>query len=184
MRKTAIIFLLALGAVSIYSLGCSANKDRKTPEDIKGTVAWLDAKSALPVFPFGDKPIYMFINSPGCLECQEMLDDVFARPEIIEYLNKNFTCISVIPDSIDEVEFLGTKMSGAALLNNFKITGYPSHFFSTPQGKLVGAREGVVDLTEFKQMLIYFSKGYYKKYNFETFVQTPDAVVDTVYGKF
>jgi len=82
------------------------------------------------------------------------------------------------------VEFLGQTMTGRELLENFKVTGYPSHFFSTPQGKLIGAREGFIDLEEFKQMLIYFSKGYYKKFDFETFVQTSDAKVDTVYGKF
>jgi len=183
MKKITFILLFIFIATAFFSVGCGGD-DVKTPEDIKTTVAWLDAKSALPVFPFGDKPIYMFFNALWCPISKEMREEIFARPEIIEYMNRNFTCISVIPDSIDHVEFLGKEMTGKELLTNFKVSGYPFHFFSTPQGKLIGAREGFIDLEEFKQMLIYFSKGYYKKFDFETFVKTRDAEVDTVYGEF
>jgi len=184
MKHAVNKFSLVLIVLAVILLSCGESEDVKTPEDIDSTVAWLDAKSALPVFPFGDKPIYMFINALWCPVSKEMREDIFSRPEIIEYLNKNFTCISVIPDSIENVEFLGMTMNGRELLENFKVEGYPSHFFSTAEGRLVGAREGFIGTEEFKQMLIYFSKGYYEKSNFETFTQTPAAKVDTVYGKF
>lgn len=162
--------------------GCG--KDYKTPSDVKGTVAWLDAASALPVFPFGTNPIYIFLYSERSQPCQAMMENIFSRPEIIEYMNKHFTCIAIIPEEIDTVKFLGQTLTRIELLNALKVDALPSHYIFDKTGKLLGVRTGYIQLPEFKQLLKYVAEGYIAKYDFGTFLSMPESEVDTVLGKF
>jgi len=162
----------------------SCGGDYKTPEDVKGTVAWLDSRSALPVFPFGTNPIYFYVNSHESPVCQNMHKYVFSRPEIIKYMNKHFTSISVMPDSFSTVVFMGREISSGELMATLQVEGYPSHFFFSSTGELKGVRTGYIGLREFKQLLRYISEGYIEKYSFQTFQTMPEADLDTVRGKF
>ena len=175
-----LMFLIAIAIICV--LGCG--KGYKTPADIKDKVAWLDGRSALPIFPFGTNPIYLFFHSHDCRVSNQMLDEIFTRPEIIEYLNNNFTCISVIPDSIDSIMFLGEIVDGKRLLEAFRIEGYPAHFFFNYQGYLKGNHYGYIELRVFKQVLKYVAEGYMDKYDLKTYMNLPEAQLDTVWGEF
>jgi thioredoxin-related protein len=181
IRRSVISVLLVVLAVSV--IGCG-KKRYKTPADIKGTVAWLDANSALPVFPMGNNPIYMFFNADWCKYCQAMKNETFSRPEIIEYMNNHFTSISVVPDSIKSVRFLDQDMSGTELMKALKVEGYPAHYFFNMKGEVIGVRTGYIDLRGFKQLLKYIAEGYVNKMDFATFQESSDATVDTVWGDF
>lgn len=157
---------------------------QKTPADIKDRVAWLDARSALPVFPFGTNPIYLYFHSEGSPICSSMTANVFDRPEIIEYMNKHITSISVMPEILDSTDFMGRRISSGDLIKVFQVEGYPSHYFFNKQGQLKGARTGYIGLREFKQLLIYISEGYVEKMDFGSFLGTDGADIDTVWGKF
>lgn len=175
------LFLL-VSVIALLILGCG--KDYKTPADIEDKVAWLDAKSAMPMFPFGTNPIYMMFHSADCPVTNDMLDKVFSRPEIIKYLNDNFTCISVMPDSIDSVRFVGEVATGKRLLEVFKVEGYPSHYFFNAQGFLKTAHTGFIELPVFKQLLKYVAEGYIEKYTLPVYLEMPEAQLDTVYGEW
>lgn len=174
----SIIFVL----IFIIIGGCG--DDYKTPADIKENVAWLDARSALPVFPFGTNPIYICFYSPNSQPCKIMTERVFDQPEIIKYMNKNFTCISVIPEDIDSVQFLGQVISRKDLLRALKVEGLPSHYFFDKSGKLLGARTGYIKLIEFKQLVKFIGEGYVAKYDFGTFMSMPESEVSLEPGKF
>jgi thioredoxin-related protein len=163
-------------------IGCG--ESYKTPSDIKDTVAWLDSRSALPVFPFGTNYIYLYFHSDQSKICESMMKRVFSRPEIIKYMNKHFTSISVMPDSIETVEFMGEEITAVELIEVLKVGGYPAHYFFTSAGELKGARMGYIPLGEFKQLLKYFAEGYVEKVDFGAFRQMPEAKLDTVYGEF
>lgn len=180
MSYFRLIIILAIVVVIVGSCG----DDYKTPADIKGTVAWLDAKSALPVFPFGTNPIYMFIYSERSQPCKAMMDNIFSRPEIVNYMNQHFSSIAIIPEELDTVKFLGQTLTKIELLNALRVDGLPSHYFFDKAGDLVGARTGYIQLVEFKQLLKYMAEGYVARYDFGTFQSMPEAEMDTVLGKF
>ena len=180
-RKIPLI-LLTISFLALLILACG--KGYKTPADIDDKVAWLNAESAMPIFPFGTNPIYMMFHSADCPVTNDMLDKVFSRPEIIKYLNDNFTCISVMPDSIDSVRFVGEMATGKKLLEVFKVEGYPSHYFFNPQGYLKTAHTGFIELRVFKQLLKYVAEGYIEKYDLPAFLKMPEAQLDTIYGEF
>jgi thioredoxin-related protein len=181
-RKYFYQGLLIVSILAIIILGCG--KDFKTPADIKDKVAWLDAESAMPLFPFGTNPIYMMFHSADCPVTNAMLDEIFSRPEMIKYLNEHFTCISVMPDSIDSVRFVGEMATGKRLLEAFKVEGYPSHYFFNAQGFLKTAHTGYIELRVFKQLLKYVAEGYVEKYTLPEFMEMPEAKLDTIYGEW
>lgn len=180
MKKVSILTILIFAM--IFWSGCGDNY--KTPEDIEGTVAWLDAQSALPVFPFGTNPIYMYVCSESDRYCRHMDENIFKRPEIIEYMNKHMTCIKVMPDSIDTVTFMGEQLTVIDLLTALKAEAYPSHYFFDRSGQLKGVRGGYINLLEFKQLLKYIAEGYVEKYDFSSYLRLPEAEMDTVWGDF
>ena len=174
--------LLILFFVSLLVGGCG--KDFKTPEDIKTEVAFLDAEQALPQFPFGTKPFYFYFHADWCRYCKKMKYDVFERPEIIKYMNENFTCMSVMPDSLDDLEFLGDTVNIEELKEAFQFKAFPSHYFFSKAGLVQGARTGYIPLLRFKQLLKYVAEGHIDKYNFDTFLLKPESDMDTVFGEF
>lgn len=179
MCKVLIILLTLAG---IFFAGCG--DDIKTPEDIKGTVAWLDASSALPVFPFGTNPIYIYICSDHDQFSYHMDEHVFKRPEIIKYMNKHLTCIKVMPDSLISFQFMGETLTILDFLKALQAKTYPSHYFFDRSGNLKGAREGFISIRDFKRLLKYVAEGYVEKYSFEEFMNMPESEMDTVWGDF
>jgi len=164
------------------AIGCGDNY--KTPADVKDSVAWLDAESALPVFPFGTNPIYMYVNSNSSHICQSMNDRIFARPEIIKYLNNNFTCISIIPEEIDTVRFMGRLFTAPEFFRTMQIESLPAHYFFNKFGDLKGVRSGYIDLREFKQLVKYIAEGHVEKMDFQSFLGLPESRLDTTWGDF
>jgi thioredoxin-related protein len=182
MKRSVTTSGVVLILTVILFFGCG--KDMKTPEDVKGTVAWLDSRSALPVFPFGSNYIYLFVTSHECPISREMREDIYSRPEIIDYMNKSYTCISIFLDSIESVEFLGSERTRLELMRMLQVEGYPTHFICSPQGLVVGSREGFMELIELKQLLKYYAEGYSEKYDFDAYLNTDAAGLDTVFGEF
>jgi thioredoxin-related protein len=181
MKKSGLLLFCALVVVVIVS---SCSSKYKTPEDIKGYIAWLDARQALPLFPFGTNPIYMIVYSDKSHNCLKMDDNIFSRPEIIEYVNEHITCIKLIPDSIESVVFLGQQYSIGGLLDTLDATGYPTHYFFNFKGELKGIRDGYINLHDFKQLVKYIGEGYFEKIDFATFLSRTVSEVDTVWGEF
>lgn len=110
--------------------------------------------------------------------------DVFSRPEVIKYINRHFTPIWVMPDSIKTIKFLDKELTSQQLKEALKITAYPAHFFFSKTGELKGVRSGYIDLKEFKLLLKYMAEGYVDKYDFATFLSQEESEMDTVWGEF
>lgn len=180
--KSVFLFTILLLFFMVIIFSC--NKEYKTPEDIESTVAFLDASSALPVFPFGTNIIYIFVNADWCKYSNGMRERIFSRPEIIEYMNTHLTCISLMPDSINTIKFMGEEVTREKLLRALQLKRYPGHYFFSPDGELKGVRDGYIDLRQFKQLLKYMAEGHVDKYDFKTFQFKPEAKLDTVIGEF
>jgi thioredoxin-related protein len=165
-------------------LAISCGDDYKTPADIKGSVAWLSAESALPVFPFGTNPIYFYFHTDRSPYCQAMKEKIFSRPEIIKYMNEHFTSIIIDPDSLDSITFYGETMTARELLTMLQVEGLPSHYFFNRMGELKGARTGYIQLKEFKQLLKYVAEGYIEKHDFNSYLKSGASDLDTIWGKF
>jgi thioredoxin-related protein len=182
LKSNLIILVLAI-ALSVLSASCE-RKGGKTPADFKNSVAWIDGRAALPVFPFGTSPIYVYINSPESAPCKKMAEEIFARPEIIKFINEHFTSISVNPESFDSIQFWGETYTRDEFKSALKISKYPMHMFFNMRGELKGVYDGAVALKEFKQLLKYIAEGYVEKYDFPTFQEMPEAELDTIWKKF
>lgn len=180
MTKKMLAGLAAL--ILVLTTGCG--DDYKTPADIKDHVAWLDFRSALPVFPFGTNYIYVYVNSDLSPECRYMNEHIFNRPEIIKYMNEHVTSISIVAEDVDTVTFLGEQYTARELFDMLDVTGLPSHFFFDPGGRLKGARTGYIGLREFKQLIRYIAEGYVERMDFASYLQRSGGDIDTVWGKF
>ena len=175
-------YIISLSLLAILLLACS-KRGAKTPADIKDHVAWVDGRAALPLFPFGTNPIYMFINNES-RDCKKMDKRIFPRPEIIRYLNQHFTSLWVAPDSFETIQFQEKEYTRDQFKEAFKIQNYPVHLFFNMRGELKGVKDGYIPLGEFKTLLRYVAEGYIEKYNFETYLNMPESKVDTVWGEF
>jgi len=174
---------ILIAIIPLILIASCSKKAGKSPADISGHVAWVDGRAGLPVFPFGTNPIYMFVTDYST-NCQKMDKRVFARPEIIDFINHHFTSIWVPIDSIDTVQFLGQDYTREQLIQEFKIENYPVHLFFNMRGDLKGIRDGYIAQEEFKKLLRYVAEGYVEKYDFSTFLNMPESKVDTSWGDF
>src|ERR1700733_5558822 len=78
-----------------------------------------------------------FTGSDWCPFCIKLHDEVFSKPEFAEYAKKNLVLVQVdFPHKKEQTKEL--KEANHALLEKYKIEGYPTIIVLNGQGKKVG----------------------------------------------
>ena len=77
-----------------------------------------------------------FSGSDWCGWCIKLDEEVFSKPEFIEYAKNNLICVMVDFPRGKELP-KAQKDANQALLEKFKVEGFPTVLIFNPQGKLV-----------------------------------------------
>jgi protein disulfide-isomerase len=77
-----------------------------------------------------------FSGSDWCGWCIKLDEEVFSKPEFIEYAKNNLICVMVDFPRGKELPKV-QKDANQALLEKFKVEGFPTVLIFNPQGKLV-----------------------------------------------
>jgi len=97
------------------------------------------------------KHIIIDFYTDWCHWCKVMDEKTFSVPEIETFLFKHFIPIRINADKNPKITA------------TFKITGYPSLAFLTPNNEVLGVIPGFIQHEQFLQILEYIQKECYKK---------------------
>jgi thioredoxin-related protein len=113
------------------------------------------------------------------------MDSILARPEVADYLNRNFTPVKVDIYADTPIEVRDSTMTEQQFRKFLSIEGVPAYYFFDQKGRVIGALFSEMDLLMFKRMLVYIRGNHFlRRTPWDQFIQSPEADLDTVYGIF
>jgi|SRR5665213_2409853 len=82
-----------------------------------------------------------FTGSDWCMWCHKMHEEVFAKPEFLNYAKTNVVLVVVdFPARLEQSPNL--KAANEALKDKYKVSGYPTLIALKPDGKVVWTQQG------------------------------------------
>lgn len=137
MKKALLLFLVIILAAVGY-----ANAELKTEPAFGLQFRKNTFSEALQLAKKENKLIFLYFNTSWCGPCIELKMTTFRSKAVAELFNSSFINISLN----------GEKGDGPALVNKYKVKGYPSYIFINSEGKVVYMTDGFLNAKRFTEL--------------------------------
>ncbi|WP_298481300.1 thioredoxin family protein [uncultured Maribacter sp.] len=133
-------YIFILASIMLFSCG---NKTKKQNHSVIGIEFSSESfEKAIKISKELNKPIFIDFSTSWCGPCKHMDSFVFTDSIIGDFYNKNFICL----------KYDAEKGEGITLANKFKIKGYPTLLFLSPQLEIELKHAGYRDTKEFLEL--------------------------------
>lgn len=168
MKKLINIFLLT---ILIFTLGCSGSdqdtvaQEKVTKTDSKSAeVVWMKFDEGIEKAVKENKNIIVDFYTDWCHWCKVMDEKTFSEPGIAKKLHEKFVTIRINAESnTEKAHFQGQEFTNTQLTQAFRVTGFPSLGFISPQKEVITVIPGYIPAEQFSYLLDYIDKECYKK---------------------
>lgn len=130
------------------------------PVHAQTSILWLDWNAAAEKARTTERPILVDVYTDWCGWCKRMDRDVYARPEIREYLSTRFVTVKLDAEANDPARYQGKDYDSSTLAERFKVTGYPTTVFLRSNGDHIINVPGYVPADRFLLVLQYIAEGH------------------------
>jgi thioredoxin-related protein len=141
-------FLLALGLLGPASAGAARG------------VVWRSWDRGLAEAKVSGRPVLVDVYTDWCGWCRRMDADVYARPEIRDYLARYFVTVKLDAEGSDPASFEGKAFNSRSLASRLGVSGYPVTIFLRSAGDHPVSVPGYVDAERFMLVLRYVNEGH------------------------
>jgi thioredoxin-related protein len=136
----------------------------------KPQIQWLDWDAGIEQARATGKPILVDVYTDWCGWCKRMDRDVYARPEIREFLTTRYVTVKLDAEASDAARYQGKNYSSSTLAERFKVTSYPTTIFLRANGDHILNVPGYVPADRFLLVLRYIGEGHLDRgVNWEAF---------------
>lgn len=132
--KKVIALLIVLAAAGVAALALMAFHAEKPPAGEQ--IAWSDFERGTQFAREKNLPMMIDFVASWCIWCKKMAEEVYPAPEVVR-LSQKFVCIRVDADREE------------ALVQHYKVDGYPTIVFTNSMGEEVHRITGYVSANEF-----------------------------------
>jgi len=181
MKKYFSMFLLL---AVFFVLGCSGSDNESIAQDkkqkvenlkveklkvekksnAKPKVVWMKFDEGIAKGTKEKKNMIIDFYTDWCHWCKVMDEKTFQNPKIAKKLAENFVTIRLNAESRTETaHFQGHEFTNAQLTQAFRVTGFPSLGFLTPQAEVITVIPGYIPADQFGYLLDYIYQECYKK---------------------
>jgi len=126
-------------------------------------VAWRDWNGGLAAAASSGRPVIVDVYTDWCGWCKRMDRDVYARPDVGEYLNSHFVTIRLNAESGERVSYEGRTLSARMLAGGFRVTGYPTTIFLKSDGTHLANVPGYVPAVKFMKLVRFIGDGHMER---------------------
>jgi thioredoxin-related protein len=100
------------------------------------------------------------VYTDWCGWCRRMDAEVYARPEVREYLARKFVLVKLDAEAADAARYEGRAFTSRTLAARFNVSGYPTTIFLKPDGGHLFNVPGYVPADRFLMVLRYVGEGH------------------------
>ena len=135
--------------------------------------SWYEFQKGIEIAEGGQKHLVIDFYADWCHWCKVMDEKTFSDSEVEEYLFEKFVPIKLNAESTTEtITFLGQEMTPRELTSAFRVTGFPSLAFLTPNFEVITVIPGYIKKDQFIKILEYMDHECYKsEISFEEFLK-------------
>jgi thioredoxin-related protein len=170
-KVMATMTVIVFGIIAIYGFnGQSGGANDEWLEKI----TWTDAGISRQDFEATGKPLFLFVSTEWCTFCKKIKASTFTDNRVQKLLNELFIAMIINPEQEGMTHFTGEGISYQDLAVKLGVTGYPTSFFFTPTGDIIGGQPGYIDKDQFAQLAEYVGDGHYIDHSFAEFQSLPD----------
>lgn len=152
------------------SAGEKPDTSQKAGEN-PGEIAWRRYDKGLKLAKKEGKKLFVEFMSKSCFYCKKMRTTSFKDPDIIAMLDKYYISASINGESRDTISIDGWITSGRKLVREYRITGYPTLWFLTPEGEKLTPVLGYRNKDELYNILDYLKDDLYKTVRYKDFLK-------------
>jgi thioredoxin-related protein len=171
----ALTGLFLIGLISAQSLWSAEkkNEEGKKNETIDTTkINWLPYDIGLTKAKKENKHILVDFYTNWCYYCKKMDKEVFARPEIIRMINKDFVAVKVNAESKNELNVDGYKITETNLAKSeYRVRGYPAYWFLKPNSDRLGMLPGYQNADVLMDVLYFMKESLYDTMKFDEYMK-------------
>ncbi len=119
------------------------------------------------------RPVLVDVYTDWCGWCKRMDRDVYSKPEMVDYLSKNWVTVRLNAEAGTLVHYQGHETTEAAIAQQFGINSYPTTMMLKPNGEFLVNVPGYLAAGDFKTVLRFVGEGHMERgEKFEEFKQT------------
>jgi thioredoxin-related protein len=123
-------------------------------------VAWRGWNDGLAAAAGGTRPVIVDVYTDWCGWCKRMDRDVYAKPEVSDYLNKHFVMVRLNAEGSEKLNYAGQTLTARALAGGFQVTGYPTTIFLKADGAHLVNVPGYIPPDRFLKLVRYIGDGH------------------------
>lgn len=147
-RLVALLVLPALLGAALPALGGETE------------IQWRDWDPGLAEAQKSKRPVLVDVYTQWCGWCRRMDKDVYARPDVRDYLQKKFVTVKVDAEASDAARYEGKALTSRTLAARFRVTGYPTTVFLRSDGGHLANVPGYIPADRFLLLLRYVGDGH------------------------
>ncbi len=133
------------------------------PAHAQSQIEWLDWNAGIEQARERERPVLVDVYTDWCGWCKRMDRDVYARPEIRDYLATKFVTVKLDAEASDPARYQGKNYNSSTIAERFKVTGYPTTIFLRANGDHIINVPGYVPPERFLLVLRYISEGHFDR---------------------
>jgi thioredoxin-related protein len=177
--RFASVILLSVFLLSGVSWADGASKDNSRDKSTatqkesakKNKIEWQKYDDGLKLAKEQGKKVFLEFTAKWCGYCKRMRATTFKDLKVVSMLNDNFVVVSVDGDSRDSLNIDGWVSTEKAVARDYRVTGYPTFWFLTPEGERISSVKGYRDTKTLFTILDYMKDDLYKTVKFEDFIK-------------
>lgn len=168
MRRTTIS-IGALALIAVLAVYGFMGQSETAAGNWGSQIAWTDPGITHTDIA-ADKPIFVFVTTHWCTYCRKMKTETLADPVVQGRLNDLFTNIVVNPETDGTARFTGEELSYRDLAANLGVRGYPTSFFFSPDGELLGGQPGYIGSEQMLDLASFIGERHYQDMTFKQYL--------------
>ena len=138
---------------------------------VKTDIDWQKYDTGLAQAKKEGKKVFVEFTAKWCGWCKRMHATTFKDPEVVNLLNTYYVSVSVDGDSKDSLNIDGYITSEHRLAREYRVTGYPTYWFLTPEADPIAPVKGYRDANTLGDILDYLKDDQYKTVKYEDFLR-------------
>ena len=121
---------------------------------------WKDWNGGLKEASGAGKPVLVDVYTDWCGWCKRMDRDVYARPEVRQYLAEHFVTVKLNAEYSTPARYDGKQYTSRTLAERFRVNGFPTTIFLRADGNHIANVPGYVPAERFMLLLHYIGDGH------------------------